>query len=140
MASLSLDRARKQLLYLWFTFAAADMALLFGLWLLDYIGIVAFLAGLEQLSQCFGPYLGAMLVFFYPAGPRLGGSPTRDWPHRLAMACSLLWNLMILAVLCITYFRGDIGDHLSVIKHISSYFSWLVAASIAFYFSDQVGD
>jgi len=137
MAAVTLDRARKHLLWLWFSFLALNLSQVFCFWLLGWIETATLLTALEQLSLCYGPYLGAMLAFFYTLADKPGGRRHPGTAFRLALAGSWLWNLMIAVPLATLFFAGSIDQVLGLVAKLGALFAWLVAGAVGYYFSAQ---
>ena len=137
MAKVTLDTARTRLLWLWFGFLILDMALTVTLLLADLIDSMLPLA--EMLSQCFAPYLGAILAFFY-AGPAVKQDRQQGTAYHALLVGSALWHLMITGVMVMLLFRGNMDDSIQLINRLSAVFAWLVAGGVGYFFSAQSGD
>lgn len=135
---ISITKARTSLVVLWFGFLVVNLAIVFYLYLDQWIERDNFMASLEQLNAAYAPYLGAITLFYW--GSRKKAKATRrnqaGMPLYLALFCSLLWNGIMLIFL-IPPFLGTGGIEVAMenIKDVGALLSWLVAGAVGYYFA-----
>lgn len=135
----SAPRARKRLTLLWYIFFAIDVAIVFYLYLADWIETDNFRNTLESLNGLFAPYLGAILLFYWGSRTRTGTdeSVKTGTGFTLALIGSVIWNLIVLIFLVpLLIGSGKIETAVEDIQFAGGLLSWLVAGAIGYYFAN----
>ncbi|HXH91269.1 MAG TPA: hypothetical protein VNN25_06785 [Thermoanaerobaculia bacterium] len=128
---------RRVLLFLWFGGFASLLVYIYALYLADWIGPESFAGALSTLSAAFGPYLGAMLTFFWTAAApakKAGPDPKTAWAA--ALCGSALWIASVAALL-LQPLLGHVSmeETLPRIVSTTAFLSWIVAGAIGYYFA-----
>jgi len=135
-----MSAARQRLAILWISFLLADLAIATYLHLNEWMEADNYKKLLSELNASYAPYLGIILVFFWTRRSNADNkmqAKQRDLKtaFRLAMVCSLAWNLLIFVLLLRHLFGyGAVEESLERISDFRAAFSWLVAGSTAFFF------
>lgn len=98
---------------------------------------------LDRLSAIYAPYLGAMLVYsFVSRKKNEKGQRLNTLSFRLALATSLLWNLVVLCflfkVLWVLHDSNNalpIDEALVLASDSGSRLSWIASPAIGYYFA-----
>lgn len=138
LRSCSPEAARRILVIGWFAAFLANLGMLLYLYADNWIGQDNFKNALYQLNALYVPYLGAILAFHFAAQRRLDApGATAGTPFILAVICSLIWNVVILAMMARVFFLlGQIEPAVKDMLLFGSTLSWLVAPAIGSYFAN----
>jgi len=128
--------SRAVLAGIWFGSFTASVAMVVTLRSTGQLHAEWFWLGLRTLSSAYAPYLVAVGLFYWkhdPAGrQRRSRSATGE---TLALGSSVMWNgIVLFALVPLLFQRDDIETAIQTISLVGSTLSWLVAASIGYYF------
>ena len=131
---------RKILAFVWFGFFVINGAIILFLRLQDWIGRDYFFSALKQWNVSYAPYIGAITLFYWSSGKKkaLGKSNKNKTAFYLALACSVIWNVLIFIFLMQPLTgSGFIEDAMKNIEDIVFMLSWLVAGAMGYYFANS---
>ena len=136
---ISIKKARTWLVVLWFGFLVVNLAIVFYLYLDQWIERDNFMASLEQLNAAYAPYVGAITLFYW--GSRKKAKTTRrnqaGMALYLTLFCSLLWNGIMLIFLTPPLLgTGAIEVAIENIQDVGAQLSWLVAGAVGYYYAE----
>lgn len=133
------NTARRSLLLIWWISLVLNIGSMVFLYAGEEIDWEEFWPAMQRINTLYMPYLGVITVYFWSAGKprarsgRSGASRTGAW---LAIACSLLWNVMILLfTLRLLFLVGTIEDSMEAADKLGGIFVWLVAPALGYYFA-----
>ncbi len=128
------------LILIWWVAFAVNLGVAIYLQSIDALEEENFPAALKTINALYVPYLGMITAYFWTRrnseaanveaadGSRVG--------NLLAVACSLLWNGMIVFFMVRLLFEvGTIEDSLESSERLGSMFVWLVGPSLGYYFA-----
>ena len=136
---MSKSKERTVLWSVWFFFFILNLGIIMILYLQGYIEGDNLSAGFKQLNMIYGPYIGAITLFYWGSarGEKISLMAERKTTFVIALICSLLWNALILIFLLPPLLgTGGIETSLQNIKDIVPVLSWLVAGAVGYYFAD----
>jgi NhaP-type Na+/H+ or K+/H+ antiporter len=132
------DRRTGVLAAIWVGFAFLQIALALYLHVRDYIGPDFFKKFLAVINNAYAPYVGAIFTYFLVSNKKSKRQGVnRRGPFILALACSIGWNLAVLAFTAPLVFQSDpnVDSAINAITVIGSVLSWIPAPAIGFYFA-----
>lgn len=121
-------------------FFAVNAAAVLCLYVAGWIEGDNFRAALETLASSYETYLGLIVAFYLSRAGQSDAAKPGDtragMPFVVALAGTLVWNAPIsLLILRLLARMGTIEDSVKQIAFVGTRLSWLVAASIGYYFA-----
>jgi hypothetical protein len=137
--SIKAVNARKSLLVLWLSFFAINLACALYLYIGQWIEKDNFQALITQLNTSYVTYVGMMTTFYLGSTRPVDKSAKQETTvFAVALASSLLWNLLISAlVVRLVFIVGTVEDSMQQIGFFMPLLSWLVAPAVGFYFAQS---
>lgn len=122
---------------IWVGFAFLQIALALYLHVRDYIGPDYFKKFLAVINSAYAPYVGAIFTYFLVSNKQSKRRGVKDRPFILALACSIVWNLALLAFTAPLVFQSEpnVDVAINAITVIGSLLSWIPAPAIGIYFA-----
>jgi hypothetical protein len=126
--------ARTALAVLWIGSFCVALSLVAFFYLTNQIEEDNFTLAVTQLNASYSVYVGVVITYALTAG-KLGRARSQPRSFIVALVGSLIWNLLILALLTRLLFRlGTIEESVKQITNLSTRLSWLVGPALGFYF------
>lgn len=131
------NKARFSLVLIWFGFFALDFCLLLYLYIRGWIGADNFYASVKQVVATYGPFLGAICLFYYGSnGQHIRTTSRAHTPVALAIVTSLFWNCVICVCFArLVFMQGSIEASLRDVGFVGSMLAWIVSPALGYYFA-----
>jgi hypothetical protein len=130
------NKARPILVLIWFGFFVADLCIVIYLNFCGWIGTQNFEVSFKQVVASYGPFLGAVVLFYFGSrGRRVNDTLHSHGAAILAIATSLLWNGIICSFFARLLFKkGNIEGSVRDVSFVGSMLGWIVSPALLYYF------
>lgn len=135
---LTVAAARKLLIASWFGSFVAALAIVFYLYLDDWIETDNFRLALGGLNSLYAPYLGAITLYYWgKSADATADSVCAGASVWLALTGSIIWNAIVLIFFVpLALHSGRVEDAVENAGYVGGVLSWLVAGAIGYYFAN----
>jgi hypothetical protein len=130
---------RNALAFVWIGAFAVLICLAFSLLLRRWIEWDTFLALVQSVSKIYGPYLGAILGFYFGFKKRSPATVPSGPAFAIALGASVLWNLANAVLVAAIHFELITAhDAIKLLGELPATLSVLVAIPVAYCFSRAI--